>query len=188
MFCVEHDDERGTRLDVGDRRSSGRMARAPDTGNDTLRYHVQRAARAAFDVAGLHDDTVDRRGLASAVIPLGLSKVARPIPSHPQLLRRTHGVPFVRRNDADEITAAHDTRTRDVRNRVRVDARDASTVAVRPLAARTNDAPVPHAGHAHVLHVDVRARGLRRYVVARNADADDLVLANGLDGRVARER
>ena len=47
---------------------------------------------------------------------------------------------------------------------------------------------MPHAGPADALHVRVRAGGLRRYVFARHAGADDLVVARRFDGGLAGER
>ena len=122
------------------------------------------------------------------VHPGGAGQRGLRLPSDAQLPRGAHGVPLVRRHDADEIATAQGARVRNVADRTLIDADHARAIAVGALAARSHDAAMPHAGPADVLHVRVRAGCLRRYVFARHIGAHDLVVARRFDRGLAGER
>ena len=104
-------------------------------------------------------------------------------PGHLQLLGGPHRVPLGRRHDADEVAAAQHPRARDVRDRGLVDRQHRRPGAVAALPGREHHAPVQHAGQAHVVHVGVAARHLRRDVDPRDPLPDQLVLAGRFGAR-----
>ena len=94
-----------------------------------------------------------------------------------------------RRDDAEEVAEADDLRALDVLDRALVDRDDLRrrAVAVGALAARPHDAAVEHARDADVVDVGRLAGDLVRDVDPRRARADDLVLADRLRARRARD-
>src|SRR5262249_10250608 len=107
-----------------------------------------------------------------------------------QLFCRFHGIPLAFRHDANEIIAAHYARTRYPADRCFIDVQHPCAGAIPALPSRPHDAPMQHAGHSYLLHVDVLAADLRGNVISWNPRAHKFVLSDGLyrrgtaDGKV----
>ena len=110
----------------------------------------------------------------------GVGRLGRVLPGHLERGGRLDRVELQRRDHGEEVTLPDDLRTRDVRDRGRVDRHDRSAGAERPLSAGTDDACVPHAGDPDVVHVGVRPCCLGRDVDPRHERRDDLVRADRL--------
>ena len=59
---------------------------------------------------------------------------------------------------------------------------------IEPRIRRPDDAPVQHAGQAHVVNIDEPAGGLGRKIHPRRRRAHDAARRSGLDRRVGRKR
>ena len=129
------------------------------------------------DIAARRDD-----GVVGLLRPHTLVKVAgrqrRGLgPGHLEFRGGFHRVPFLLRDNADEVALAHDARGRNVLDRAFVDGERLGARTVGALPARQHHAAVHHVWQSHVLHVDVFAGHLVRQIDPRNAGADERVLA-----------
>src|SRR5205814_1293821 len=102
------------------------------------------------------------------------------LPRHLELPRGLDRIPLALRHDADKAALAYDTGAGNVGDRAFIDAERLGARAVGALAARAHDAPMQHAGNAHVLHVLVGAGGLGRQVDPRHVGADQRIAADRL--------
>ena len=163
-------------------RSSAQMARGIDKAhNRSQRRHVRRRARAAATspVSTITKSVVRDVRMASKSLPgagrrggtshVTLSFSAARTASHSRSATTPTKSPL-RTTRAPAISA----------DRTCVDADDLGAVSIGALPTRTHDASVQHAGHAHVLHVNIFAADLVGNVDARRPGGDEPVLGDRL--------
>src|SRR5213593_641078 len=134
-----------------------------------------------------HDAVLSFCGAHLFVEALVAGQCGPDIPHHFQLLRGPYGVPFLVRDDPDEIATPHDTRAGDIADRCLIDTRNFRAGAIGALTPRPDHTRVHHARQSHVLCVDVFAADLIGNVLARNSRAHQFVVGWRFHGRRTSE-
>ena len=108
-------------------------------------------------------------------------------PGHLELRGGFHRIPFLLRDNPDEVSLPHNARGGNVLYRAFIDGERLGARAVGALPAGQHHPAVQHVGEPHVLHVHILASHLFRQIDPRNAGADEGVLACRLERRRARD-
>ena len=168
-------------------------ARRPDRRMHLIRPHIGAAhrlrglAHRAVDIAFVDQHALRRRVVAQRLRHVRQVGHAGPrLPRHAQLAHGLLGMFLALGDHADEVAQHHHgAQSGDVRDGRFVDRRQrvADEVAVvRTCVRRSHDAPMQHAGHAHVVDENEFARELGRYVDARLRRTDQPVIGSWFGG------